>query len=136
MATPSIISANISNIKVDSEAIPGLQSLEFRIVRNRQNVHNIGSDERIGVDYGPMFVAGSMRVRSTYPKFDTMLVTGVSEVKSFQLTVDLKRSFSVKAEVKGLSFDDCYLEGKTFSMDANGVGISEYSFTATRMRET
>ena len=132
MPNPVIISANVSNIKVDGEVIPGLQAIEFKIVRNRQNVHNIGIDERIGVDYGPMFVTGSLRVRSTYPKLDTMLITGVAEVKPFQLVVELKKGGQ---SIKTLSFDDCFLEGKTFSMDANGVGISDYSFTATRLRE-
>jgi hypothetical protein len=37
--------------------------------------------------------------------------------------------------VKTISFDDCYLEDKTFTLDANGVGISLYTFTATRVRE-
>jgi hypothetical protein len=132
MPNPVIISANVSNIKVDGEVIPGLQAIEYKIVRNRQNVHNIGHDERIGVDYGPMFVNGSLRVRSTYPKLDTMLISGVADVKPFQLVVELKK---LGQSIKTLSFDDCYLEGKNFSMDSNGVGISDYSFTATRLRE-
>ena len=132
MPNPTLISANVSNIKVDGEVIPGLQAIDFKIVRNRQNVHNIGIDERIGVDYGPMFVTGNLRVRSTYPKLDTMLITGVSDVKPFQLVVELKK---LGQSIKTLSFDDCYLEGKTFAMDANGVGVSDYSFTATRLRE-
>jgi hypothetical protein len=132
MPNPTLISANVSNIKVDGEVIQGLQSIDFKIVRNRQNVHNIGIDERIGVDYGPMYVTGNLRVRSTYPKLDTMLIKGVADVKPFQLVVELKK---LGQSIKTLSFDDCYLEGKTFSMDANGVGISDYSFTATRLRE-
>jgi hypothetical protein len=132
MVNPTIMSANVSNIKIDGEAVPGLQAIDFKIVRNRQNVHTIGIDERIGVDYGPMFVSGSLRVRSTCPKLDTMLITGVADVKSFQLVVELKK---LGQSIKTLSFDDCYLEGKSFSMDANGVGISDYSFTATRLRE-
>ena len=132
MPNPVIMSANVSNIKIDGEAIPGLQALEYKIVRNRQNVHSIGGDERIGVDYGPMFVTGSMRVRSTAPKLDTILVSGIAQIKPFQLVVELKKGGE---SLKTLSFDDCYLEGKTFSMDANGVGISDYTFTATRLRE-
>jgi hypothetical protein len=131
-ANPVLMSANVSNIKVDGEVIPGLQAIEYKIVRNRQNVHNIGIDERIGVDYGPMFVTGTLRVRSTYPKLDTLLIKGVADVKSFQLVVELKK---LGQAIKTLSFDDCYLEGKNFSLDANGVGISDYSFTATRVRE-
>ncbi len=132
MPSPAIISANVSNIKVDGEVIPGLQAIEYKIVRNRQNVHNIGLDERVGVDYGPMYVTGSLRVRSTYPAFDTMLVTGVADVKPFQLVVELKKGAE---SLKTLAFDECYLEGKNFSMDANGVGISDYMFTGTRLRE-
>lgn len=132
MPSPAIISANVSNIKVDGEVIPGLQAIEYKIVRNRQNVHNIGLDERVGVDYGPMYVTGSLRVRSTYPAFDTMLITGVADVKPFQLVVELKKGAE---SLKTLAFDECYLEGKNFSMDANGVGISDYMFTGTRLRE-
>ena len=131
-ASPVIISANVSNIKVDGEVVPGLQYIDYKIVRNRQNVHNIGIDERVGVDYGPMYVEGSLRVRSTYPAFDTMLITGVADVVPFQLVVELKKGGE---SLKTLSFDECYLEGKSFTMDANGVGISEYTFTGTRLRE-
>lgn len=131
-SSPTLISANVSNIKIDGEVIPGLQAIDYKIVRNRQNVHNIGIDERVGVDYGPMYVTGTLRVRSTYPKLDTMLITGVADVKPFQLVVELKKGGQ---SIKTLSFDDCYLEGKTFALDSNGVGISDYSFTATRLRE-
>jgi hypothetical protein len=130
--SPTLISANVSNIKVDGEVIPGLQSIDYKIIRNRQNVHNIGIDERVGVDYGPMYVTGTLRVRSTYPKLDTILITGIADVKSFQLVVELKKGGQA---IKTLSFDDCYLEGKAFSMDSNGVGLSDYTFTATRLRE-
>jgi hypothetical protein len=131
-ASQSLISANVSNIKVDGEVVPGLQYIEYKIVRNRQNIHNIGIDERVGVDYGPMYVEGSMRVRSTFPLFDTMLITGVADVKPFQLVIELKK---LGESIKTLSFDECYLESKSFSMDANGVGISDYTFTGTRLRE-
>lgn len=128
----SIISANVSSITVDGKSIPGLMSIEYKIVRNRQNIHHIGVDERIGVDYGPMFISGSMRVRSTYPPFDKKLLSNVTERNSFQLVVELKKWGST---VKKLIFDDCYLEGKSFAMDANGVGVTDYSWTATRLRE-
>ena len=132
MPNPVIMSANVSNIKIDGEVVAGLQAIEWKIVRNRQNVHNIGIDERIGVDYGPMYVTGSLRIRSSHPKLDTLLIAGVADVKSFQLVVELKK---LGQSIKTLTFDECYLEGKSFSMDANGVGMSDYSFTSTRLRE-
>jgi hypothetical protein len=79
-----------------------------------------------------MYVEGTLRIRSTFPKFDTMLITGISEVKPFQLVVELKKGTQ---SIKTLSFDECFLEGKVFSMDANGVGVSDYTFTGTRLRE-
>jgi hypothetical protein len=132
MPSPTLISANVSNIKVDGEVIPGLQAIDYKIIRNRQNIHNIGIDERTGVDYGPMYVSGNLRVRSTYPKLDEMLIKAVADVKPFQLVVELKK---LGQAIKTLSFDDCFLEGKSFAMDSNGVGVSDYSFTATRLRE-
>jgi|GEM_PF-264045 len=135
----SVISANVSDIKCDGEVIPGLQSIEYKIVRNRQNIHRIGSDERLGVDYGPMYVVGTLKVRSTFPKLDSILVSEQSKVVPFQIMVELKSSaLGTKAwgqAVKTLIFDECYLEDKTFAMDANGVGMSVYTFTSTRIRE-
>jgi hypothetical protein len=131
-ANPTIMSANVSNIKVDGEVVPGLQAIEYKVVRNRQNVHNIGIDERVGIDYGPMMVTGTLVVRSTYPKLDALLTKAPPDVKNFQLVIELKK---LGQAVKTLSFDECYLEGKSFSLDANGVGLSNYDFTATRLRE-
>jgi hypothetical protein len=133
------ISANVTDVKCDGEAVSGLQSITYRIVRNRQNIHRIGSDERLGVDYGPMYVEGTLTVRSTYPKLDSILVKGQVDVIPFQLVIDLKSSAIGTRKwcqaVKTLTFDECYLEGKDFSMDANGIGLSSYSFTSTRIRE-
>ncbi len=135
----SVISANVSDVKCDGEAIPGLQSINYQMVRNRQNVNRIGSEERLGVDYGPLYVTGSIVVRSTYPKLDTLLIKEGAEAGSFQLVVDLKSGAIGTAKwgqaVKSVTFDECYLDGKTYGMDANGVGLSTYSFTSTRIRE-
>jgi ribonuclease HIII len=126
------MSANVSNVKVDGEVVPGLQAIEYKIVRNKQNVHNIGTDERVGVDYGPMVVTGTLVVRSTYPKLDTLLIKAVADVKGFQIVVELKK---LGQSIKTLTFDECYLDGKSFSLDANGVAVSNYDFTSTRLRE-
>jgi hypothetical protein len=135
----SVISANVSDVKCDGEAVPGLQAINYQIVRNRQNVNRIGSEERLGVDYGPLYVTGSLTVRSTYPKLDSLLIKQGADVSSFQLVVDLKSgaigTLKWGQSVKSVTFDECYLEGKTYSMDANGVGLSTYSFTSTRIRE-
>ena len=128
-----VASANVSNVKIDGKVVPGVQAIDYKVARSRQNVHHIGAEERLGVDYGSMIVTGALRIRSTYPDFDKALLAPATEVKPFQVIVELKKGPAV---VKTLSFDDCYLEDKTFALDANGVGISVYTFTSTRLRES
>lgn len=132
MPDPVIYVANVSSVQCDGEVIPGLQSIDYKVVREHKIVHNIGIDELIGLEYGPMFVAGTLRVRSAYPPFDEILTAEVPRVKSFQLVVELKRGGE---SLKTLTFDDCYIKDKTYTMDAGGVAISEYTFTAARLRE-
>jgi hypothetical protein len=133
MSNPFIASANVSVVKVDGEVIPGVQSIEWKIIRNRQNVYNIGSQERVGVDVGPLYVHGLIRVRSTSTRLDELLLKEVKDLKPVQILV---QTMLRTAKVKDISFDDAYIEEKTFSIDSNGVGISVYTFTATRVRET
>ena len=133
MPNPFITSANVSVVKVDGEVIPGVQSIEWKIIRNRQNVYNIGSQERIGVDVGPLYVQGLIRVRSTSTKLDEMLLKDEKSIEGKQILI---QGVFRTTKVKDIAFDDAYIEEKTFSIDANGVGISVYTFTATRVRET
>jgi hypothetical protein len=126
-ATPLVVSANVSNVKCDGEVIPGLQSIDYKIVRARKNVHAIGIHERLGTDYGEMYVTGALRVRSAYPKFDKLM----AEEKPFQLVVELKKGTQ---SIGTISFDECALESNGFSMDANGQALSEYAFSGTRIR--
>jgi hypothetical protein len=132
-AAELVASANVSNVKIDGKVIPGLQAIDYKVTRSRQNVHQVGAEERLGVDYGSLIVTGALRIRSTYPDLDKNLLAEAKDVKAFQLVVELKKG---PLAVKTLSFDDCYLEDKTFALDANGVGISVYTFTATRLRES
>lgn len=135
----SVVSANVSDVTCDGDKIPGLQSIYYQIVKNTQNVSGIGAGERLGVDHGPLQVNGTIVVRSTYPKLDNLLAKDGSSVSSFQLVVNLNTS-SIGTEkpgkkVNGVTFDECYLEGKSYRMEANGVGLSTYTFTSTRIRE-
>jgi len=126
-ASPVVVSANVSNVKCDGEVIPGLQSIDYKIVRSRQNVNAIGIHERLGVDYGEMYVMGVLRVRSSYPKFEEMMATE----KSFQIVVELKK---MTQSIGTITFDECTLESNRLTLDANGQAISEYTFTGTRIR--
>jgi hypothetical protein len=123
-----VAAANVSNVKCDGEVIKGLQSIDYKIVKKRSNVHAIGLHERYGIGYGEMYVTGILRVRSAYPKFDQYM----GEEKSFQLVAELKDQ---KETMGKITFDECYIESKNFTMEVNGQALSEYAFTATRIRQ-
>ncbi len=125
-------SANVSSIKIDGEAVSGAQSLSIKFERERRNIYEVGAEFRKGVDFGQLFITGALQVRTTFAKLDELLLLEPSQIKSFQLLVEIKKG---PAQTKLITLDQCYLERKDFNIDANGVGLSTYVFTATRMRE-
>lgn len=129
MAT--IFSANRSNVLVDGEAIEGLQSLAFKVVTEREYVRAVGSDERIDVNFGLRTVEGEIMVRSANIVLDTHL----DAQSKFQLMASLKKDDSDKGAKRTMSFDDCYVESKSFGMDAGGSPVTTYFYSATRLRE-
>lgn len=128
MAT--VFSANRSSILVDGEAVEGLQSLAFRVVTEREDIRAIGSDERVDVIFGLRTVQGELMIRSASIKLDELLHSR----GRFQLVAGLKRGEDSDT-ARTLSFDDCFLEGKSFQLDAHGSAATTYAFTATRIRE-
>ncbi|MCE9671251.1 hypothetical protein LY474_25920 [Myxococcus stipitatus] len=127
---PTVFSANRSSILVDGKAVEGLQSLAFRVVTEREDIRAIGSNERVDVIFGLRTVVGEMVIRSADVALDSLL-----EARGkFQLVANLKRTEGTD-EVRTLSFDDCFVEGKSFQMDAHGSAATTYAFTATRIRE-
>ena len=131
---PTILSAKESQVLLagpDGGAgapIEGLQAISFRVNRSRQDIAAIGSDERIGVDFGLKLVVGSLTVRSASPTLDSIL----DKNDTFQITANLKKGDLTRT----VAFDQCYLDDKQVALDANGVVVSTYTFTATRVRET
>lgn len=129
---PKVFSANRSSVLVDGEAVEGLQNIAFRVVTEREDIRAIGSDERIDVSFGLRTVHGELVVKSNADKLDTLL----QERAKFQLVVNLKKEIGISTDAtRSLSFDDCFVEGKSFGMDAGGTATTTYSFTATRVRE-
>lgn len=128
------MAASASKIMVDGKDVPGVQSIDFKISRNRQNIHTISTDERMGAYYGALFVQGTLKVRSAYAELDKKMYETITGLKHFQVVVELTPQGSDKA-VKKITFDECYLEEKTFGMDATGVAVTTYYFTSTRVRE-
>jgi hypothetical protein len=134
MSSPVLVAASGSKIMIDGNDIPGVQSIEFKISRNRQNIHSLSTDERIGAYFGPLVVQGSLKIKSTFLDLDKKLFEKISAVAPFQIVVELQSQGSDKL-IKKISFDEVILEEKSFGMDATGVAITIYNFTATRVRE-
>ena len=128
---PTVFSANRSSVLVDGEAIEGLQSLAFRVVTEREDIRAVGSVERIAVSFGLRTVQGEIVVRSASFKLDTHL----QEQSNFQLVANLKKDEATDSPKRTLSFDDCVVENKDFSVGAGGTVVTSYAFSATRVRE-
>lgn len=124
---PEIYTAFASEVKVNEETVEGLQSIEYNVVKNRQHVGAIGTDERIAVYFGLKVVTGRLRVASANPTLDGLLTTN----EEFSIAATLKH----RDGERKLTFDGCYLEDKTFALSAQQHGESIYAFTATRVRE-
>jgi hypothetical protein len=130
---PTILSANESQVLLagpngDAGApIEGLQAITFRVIRSRQDIPSIGSDERIGVDFGLKVVVGSLTVKSTSEALDAIL----NNNDTFQLTANLKKGDLLKT----VAFDECYIDEKQVMLNLEGVAVTSYTFTATRVRE-
>lgn len=126
-----IFSANRSKVQVDGDVVEGLQTLAFKVLTAKQDVPAVGSNERVDVIFGLRTVQGELSVRSVNAKLDGLL----QGQGKFQIVAELKKDEGDKAPKRTLSFDDCYVEGKAFALDASGSALTTYSFSATRVRE-
>lgn len=130
---PTVLSAKESQVLLagpegDAGApIEGLRTISYRVNLSRQDIAAIGTDERIGVDFGLKIVTGTLTVTSTSDQLNTFLTNN----DTFQITANLKKGELTKT----VAFDACYLDDKNVGLDANGLLITTYSFTATRVRE-
>lgn len=128
---PTVYSANKSNLLVDGTAVEGLQSLVYRVVTEREDIRAVGSGERVDVSFGLRTVQGEIIVRSA----NLILDTHLEQQTKFQLVASLKKGEGENAIQRTKSFDDCYIESKSFNLDAGGTGLTTYTFSAVRMRE-
>ena len=124
---PEIYSATASEVKVNEETIAGLQAIEYAMLRNRQDVGAIGTDERIAVYFGLKVVSGRLRVASASKTLDKLLQSS----EAFSISAVLKHGETVRH----VTFDSCFMEDKQFSLSALSHGETVYAFTAARVRE-
>ncbi|MGD2088495.1 MAG: hypothetical protein PVH61_20125 [Candidatus Aminicenantes bacterium] len=128
---PTILAASRSSVLLDGEPIEGLQSLTYKVKKNREDIPAIGTDERIDVSFGLKIVEGTLKVKST----NIVLNGHLAENSKFQVVANLKKELGISQTTQSVTFDDCFLDDKEFGIDANGVAVTTYFFTATRVRE-
>jgi hypothetical protein len=122
-----IFTAFASEAKVNEETIEGLQSIEYREVKNRYDVGAVGTAERVAVYFGLKVVVGKLRVASVNPTLDKLL----SENEQFSISATLKHGEGSRS----VAFDECVIDEKSFAMSTDSHGETTYTFTATRVRE-
>ena len=125
-----IVSAATSKVTVDQEEVTGLQSLEFTVKRRQQDVESVGQGLRIGVESGLATAMGTLRIRSLNKKLDDLLYMPVPV--PFTLVATLMKG---DTKVKTITFQDCYLDDKSFELGANAVASTVYNFTSTNIKE-
>jgi hypothetical protein len=127
MAT--LFAASESSVMVDNEPVEGVRAIEYRYQQQRSNVYALGSTERIGMVSGGQQVEGRLRVASTSAKLNEVPGT-------FQVIATLKHTGADnKTRIMTVTFDECYLLDKSFSIETNGHGEAVYTFSAVRLRE-
>lgn len=126
-----VVSAAKSKVLVEGVEIPGIQSVDFKVRRRQADIEAIGVAERIGIEQGQVIVTGSLRISSLNTALDDYLYP--VDPPGFNMVLTLNVAEGTK--VRQITFDECYLDDKTFEMTANGVGVTAYNFTATRVRE-
>jgi len=127
----SIWSATESKVMVDSTEVEGLQSIEYKVNRSRSDVVAVGQPLRQGVEYGVKVINGKLRVKSSCPPLDKKLSKTDLEEAKFTMQAQLKKG----GQQKNVTFQDCFLDDREFTMDVNGVGIAIYTFSATDIQE-
>lgn len=126
-----IVSAAKSKVTIEGNDVPGVQSIDFKVRRRQADVEAIGIAERIGVESGQVVVTGTLRISSLNTALDDFLYP--VDPPGFNMVLTL--NVAEETAVRKITFDECYLDDKTFEMTANGVGITSYNFTSTRVRE-
>ena len=131
---PEIFSARWSSATVTTLAGPekvGVQSIEYQINLNKNDHFESNSHLRTTATYGNKIISGVIMVKSHSDKLDALL----DKMEEFNNSFSLQVTLSDGVHTKTLDFQECYLDGKTFGIDNNGIGVSKYAFTARDVKE-
>lgn len=123
-----IFAAHNTTVTVDGQPVDGVQSIDYRVVREQGQVYALGSSERLTTYYGEMRVDGRITVASANAALDGLITSGAA----FQLVGNLAHAGASRT----VAFDECQMARKEFNLSSGGHGESAYLFTATRVRES
>lgn len=122
----TIFAANESQVLLNGKAIDGVRALEYRRAQARESIYGLGSSERIGMVSGAQVLEGKLTVASTSQAFDQIPLDTQCQISAVLVHGGTKMT---------VTFDECFLEEKTFDLGVGSHGESVYTFTATRARE-
>jgi hypothetical protein len=122
----TIFAANESQVLINGQAVEGVRALEFRRSQARESIYALGTNERIGMVSGAQMLEGRLRVASTSPALDQLTVDQQVQISAVLMHGDTRMT---------VTFDECFLQEKSFDLTVGGHGEAVYSFTATRARE-
>ena len=122
----TIFAANESQVLVNGKPVDGVRSLEYRKLQARENVYGLGSQERIGLVSGAQVYEGRLRVASTSQALDKLGIEDKLHISAVLVHGSTKMN---------VTFDECYLQEKSFDLSVGGFGEAVYTFSATRARE-
>jgi hypothetical protein len=129
-----LVSASTSKVLCDGKSIEGIQELQFKISRIRDDVRTVGSHERLSGYLGALTVECIIKVRSSFDELDKKMYETIDALKEFQIVVQLGTQ-GKGDPVKQISFDGCVLNTKSLGMDATGVAVTTYSISAKSAKE-
>ena len=126
----NIVSSSESSVSINGSPIEGVQSIEYKVVRNVTSNFEFNSMTRTSISYGNKIVTGTITVKSHNSILDQK-VHNTNQNDAVNLTVVLKQgSFPPKE----LTFVNVIIENRDFNMDVGGVGVSVYSFSASDLQ--
>src|SRR5262249_39191257 len=103
-----------------------VRSIEYRHQQARSNVYALGSTKRIGMVSGGEYIEGRLRVASTSDALNGMVGDQLFQVVA---------TFVHGTQQMKVSFTDCYLLDKSFSIETDGYGEAVYTFSADSIKE-
>ncbi len=128
-------SANDSKVNIGGTDISGVQSIEWKVNRNRTDVPGFGTQERGGFNFGMLEITGKIRIKSSSNELDEKFFGVIPKDASFDLSVQLVRNSGAPDKLTA-NFKECCIDHRELTMDVNGVAIAVYTFSATTIEET